>query len=483
MKSKKELLSRIPSVDELLKENEIEKLLLLHPRTIVVDGIRQYLSQYRKFILSLEENESNSVINDELLIKGIVDKVSEMMRNRLIRVVNATGIILHTNLGRSPLSSRLKDSLWDIASGYSNLEMDLDLGERGSRYSHVEDIICKLTGAESAMVVNNNAAAVMLVLSTLARDREVVVSRGQLVEIGGSFRIPDVMEQSGAILVEVGTTNKTHLSDYERAVNENTAALMKVHTSNYRILGFTSEVESKELVKLGEKLGLPVIEDLGSGMLIDLTQYGLPYEPTVKHAVNAGMDVITFSGDKMLGGPQAGIIVGKKQYIDSMKKNPLTRAVRIDKLTLAALEGTLRLYTDSDMAMKEIPVLRMLTYSGEELNKKAKRLTNRLKRSLLSSVCSIGLEDDFSEVGGGSLPIYEMPTKVVTVDTGEVSLNDLEKKLREYRIPVVTRISRNRLILDVRTIKEEEFEIIEAALKWAFSELAGGRLKEGVNLS
>lgn len=483
MKSKKELLSRIPSVDELLKENEIEKLLLLHPRTVVVDGIRQYLSQYRKFILSLEENESNSVINDELLIKGIVDKVSEMMRNRLIRVVNATGIILHTNLGRSPLSSRLKDSLWDIASGYSNLEMDLDSGERGSRYSHVEDIICKLTGAESAMVVNNNAAAVMLVLSTLARDREVVVSRGQLVEIGGSFRIPDVMEQSGAILVEVGTTNKTHLSDYERAVNENTAALMKVHTSNYRILGFTSEVESKELVKLGEKLGLPVIEDLGSGMLIDLTQYGLPYEPTVKHAVNAGMDVITFSGDKMLGGPQAGIIVGKKQYIDSMKKNPLTRAVRIDKLTLAALEGTLRLYTDSDMAMKEIPVLRMLTYSGEELNKKAKRLTNRLKRSLLSSVCSIGLEDDFSEVGGGSLPIYEMPTKVVTVDTGEVSLNDLEKKLREYRIPVVTRISRNRLILDVRTIKEEEFEIIEAALKWAFSELAGGRLKEGVNLS
>jgi L-seryl-tRNA(Ser) seleniumtransferase len=401
----------------------------------------------------------------------------------LIRVVNATGIILHTNLGRSPLSSRLKDSLWDIASGYSNLEMDLDSGERGSRYSHVEDIICKLTGAESAMVVNNNAAAVMLVLSTLARDREVVVSRGQLVEIGGSFRIPDVMEQSGAILVEVGTTNKTHLSDYERAVNENTAALMKVHTSNYRILGFTSEVESKELVKLGEKLGLPVIEDLGSGMLIDLTQYGLPYEPTVKHAVNAGMDVITFSGDKMLGGPQAGIIVGKKQYIDSMKKNPLTRAVRIDKLTLTALEGTLRLYTDSDMAMKEIPVLRMLTYSREELNKKAKRLTNRLKRSLLSSVCSIGLEDDFSEVGGGSLPIYEMPTKVVTVDTREVSLNDLEKKLREYRIPVVTRISRNRLILDVRTIKEEEFEIIEAALKWAFSELAGGRLKEGVNLS
>ena len=211
MKSKKELLSRIPSVDELLKENEIEKLLLLHPRTVVVDGIRQYLSQYRKFILSLEENESNSVINDELLIKGIVDKVSEMMRNRLIRVVNATGIILHTNLGRSPLSSRLKDSLWDIASGYSNLEMDLDLGERGSRYSHVEDIICKLTGAESAMVVNNNAAAVMLVLSTLARDREVVVSRGQLVEIGGSFRIPDVMEQSGAILVEVGTTNKNNI--------------------------------------------------------------------------------------------------------------------------------------------------------------------------------------------------------------------------------------------------------------------------------
>lgn len=478
MKNKRELLSSIPSVDELLRKDEIERLLFVYPRTAVVEGIREYLKEYRKLVLSLEEGADTAVINDEYLVNGIIDRVHEMMRNNLIKVVNATGIVLHTNLGRSPLSSGLKDSLWKIASGYSNLEMDLESGERGSRYSHVEDIICKLTGAPAAMVVNNNAAAVMLVLSTMAKGREVVVSRGQLVEIGGSFRVPDVMEQSGASLVEIGTTNKTHLSDYERAVNENTAALMKVHTSNYRILGFTSEVESEDLVKLGRKLGMPVIEDLGSGMLMELTQYGLPYEPTVQHAVKAGMDVVTFSGDKMLGGPQAGIIVGKKEYIDSMKKNPLTRAIRIDKLTLAALEGTLRLYLDSELAVKEIPVLKMLTYSGDELNKKAKRLIGKLKRSM-GSTCGISIEDGFSEVGGGSMPLHKMPTRVIAINTQKVSLVEFENKLRQYKTPVVARIYRDRLILDVRTIMEDEFGIVEAALKWAFSEVKNLKLKEG----
>jgi len=478
MKDKNKILSNIPSVDELLREKELEKLTFIYPRTIVVEGIRDYLKEYRKFIMSLEEEEDLAKIGDSQLISGIVEKVHEMMKSNLINVVNATGVVLHTNLGRSPLSGRLKDTLWDIASKYSNLEMDLQTGERGSRYSHIEELICKLTGAQAAVIVNNNAAAVMLALSTMAKGREVVVSRGQLVEIGGSFRVPDVMEQSGAVLVEVGTTNKTHLTDYERAVNENTAALMKVHTSNYRILGFTSEVESEDMAALGRKLGLPVIEDLGSGMLLDLTEFGLPYEPTVQQAVKAGMDIVTFSGDKMLGGPQTGIIAGSKELVDKMKKNPLTRAIRIDKLTLAALEGTLRLYMDKELALKEIPVLRMLTVSNEELYRRAKRLSKRLKRAI-GAMGAVSIENEFSEVGGGSMPLHKMPTKAVTVKPKDFSLIELERKLRAYNTPVVARINRDRLVLDVRTIMDDEYEIIERALLWAFTELSKGDAREG----
>jgi L-seryl-tRNA(Ser) seleniumtransferase len=478
MKDKKQILSSIPSVDELLREKEREKLTFVYPRTIVVEGIREYLKEYRKVIMSLVEKEDLDAIDNYYMINGIVEKIHQIMRNNLVNVVNATGVVLHTNLGRSPLSNSLKDTIWDIASKYSNLEMDLASGARGSRYSHVEELICKLTGAQAAMVVNNNAAAVMLVLSTMAKGREVVVSRGQLVEIGGSFRVPDVMEQSGAALVEVGTTNKTHVSDYERAVNENTAALMKVHTSNYRILGFTSEVESEDMVALGRTLGLPVIEDLGSGMLLELTEFGLPYEPTVQRAVKAGMDVVTFSGDKMLGGPQAGIIIGSKEYIDKMKKNPLTRAIRIDKLTLAALEGTLRLYMDKELALKEIPVLRMLTYSGEELDKRARRLYRRLKKSL-SALGAISIEADYSEVGGGSMPLHKMPTKAVALKPIGISLVELEEKLRAYKTPIVARINKDRLMLDVRTIMDDEFEVIEGALLWAFSALSKGNAGEG----
>ncbi|MEA4846420.1 MAG: L-seryl-tRNA(Sec) selenium transferase [Clostridiaceae bacterium] len=477
MKDKKSILSSIPSVDELMRDKELERLTGLYSRTAVVEGIREYLKEYRKYVMSLEKAEPD-LINDSYIIKGIIEKIHGMMRSNLVNVVNATGVVLHTNLGRSPISGRLRDTLWNISSRYSNLEMDLESGERGSRYSHVEKLICKLTGAQAAMVVNNNAAAVMLVLSTIAKSREVVVSRGQLVEIGGSFRVPDVMEQSGAALVEVGTTNKTHLSDYERAVNENTAALMKVHTSNYRILGFTSEVETEDMVALGRKLGLPVIEDLGSGLLVDLTEYGLPYEPTVQQAVKAGMDVVTFSGDKMLGGPQAGIIAGKKEYIDKMKKNPLTRAIRIDKLTLAALEGTLRLYMDKELALKEIPVLRMLTYDSEELNKRARRLGVRLKKSI-GAMAAIGVEDEFSEVGGGSMPLHKMPTKVVAIKPKTVSLTQLEEKLRAYKTPVVARIGRDRLMLDIRTIMDDEYRAVESAMLWAFTELSKSTVGEG----
>lgn len=464
MNKKQQALCSIPSVDELIKLHEIQELSVRYPRSIVVDSIREYLSEYRAIILSLNDDDLGQVIStQETLLQGIIAKLNKTMKSKLVNVINATGVVLHTNLGRAVLSDRIKESLWSIACGYSNLEFELETGKRGSRYSHVEDIICKLTGAEAAMVVNNNAAAVMLVLSTMAKDKEVVVSRGQLVEIGGSFRIPDVMSQSGAVLKEVGATNKTHLFDYEKAFNEKTAALMKVHTSNYRILGFTKEIESEELVELGKKLSIPVIEDLGSGVLLDLQKFGLPYEPTAQSAVKAGMDIVTFSGDKMLGGPQAGIIIGKKQYIEAMAKNPLTRALRIDKLTLAALEMTLKLYLDEEAAIKEIPVLRMLTISNEELNEKADSLYNKLLKKL-GDKCSIAVIDEFSEVGGGSMPMNRMPTKAVSVAATKLSIDRLEEALRNYSTPIIARINKDRLIIDVRTVFDNEMDIIVEAL-------------------
>lgn len=467
MNRKQQILSSIPAVDELLKKGKIDELLFRYPRSIVVESIREYLAEYRQNILSLGDDEAESLtVSQDALVEGILGKLHSVMSNKLINVVNATGIVIHTNLGRSILTEKAKEQLWSIASRYSNLEFELESGQRGSRYSHVEDLICKLTGAEAAMVVNNNAAAVMLVLSTLAKDREVVVSRGQLVEIGGSFRVPDVMAQSGAVLREIGTTNKTHLVDYENAVNENTAALMKVHTSNYKIMGFTEEVASEELAALGRKLELPVIEDLGSGVLLDLQKYGLPYEPTVQSAVKAGMDVVTFSGDKMLGGPQSGIIVGKREYIQKMRKNQLTRAFRIDKLTLAALESTLHLYLDEKTAVAEIPVLRMLTISIEELQKKAKRLQKKLVK-ILGDKCSITVINENSEVGGGSMPMHKLPTKAVAITSQVISVDALEQEIRSYKVPVVARISKDRLIIDVRTVRDDELDYIADALAYA----------------
>ncbi|MGI5998170.1 MAG: L-seryl-tRNA(Sec) selenium transferase [Lutispora sp.] len=462
MPDKKTLLSSIPSVDELLNNENIKKLLEIYPRSVLVDSIREFLQEYRNSILHASDNDK-LVLNENSIIDGISLYVKKKMSNNLKNVINGTGVVLHTNLGRACISSSVIGDLVKISSRYSNLEMDLDKGIRGSRYDHVEDILCHLTNAEAAMVVNNNAAAVMLVLSTMAKCGEVIVSRGQLVEIGGSFRIPDVMAQSGAKLVEVGTTNKTHLWDYEKAINENTKALMKVHTSNYRIFGFTEEVASEELVSLGREKGIPVIEDLGSGMLLDLSKYGLPYEPTVQEAVASGMDVVTFSGDKMLGGPQAGIIVGKREYIEAMKRNPLTRAFRVDKMTLAALEGTLKLYLDKDRALKEIPVLKMLTEDNKDIRKRAEKLYNRLISSLPDSFF-ISMEDDYSEVGGGSMPMHRMPTTVISLYSDRFTVNQLEKKLRSNEIPIITRINKDKVLIDIRTIWEDEFNVIEEAL-------------------
>jgi L-seryl-tRNA(Ser) seleniumtransferase len=369
----RELLRKIPSVDELLIDKRISSLLDDTSRKIVVDSIREVLEQKRKSILKLKDCTQVD-ISEENIVELVREEVRQRKEYSLKRVINATGVVVHTNLGRSLLCEPALSHLVEVSRSYSNLEFDLDRGVRGSRYVHVEDLLCELTGAESAMVVNNNAGAVLLTLNTLAKDKEVIVSRGQLVEIGGAFRIPDVMKRSGAMLVEIGTTNRTHLRDYQEAITDNTALIMKVHTSNFQVVGFFSEVPLKDLVALGRKHNIPVIEDLGSGNLVDLSKYGLMKEPPVQEVVSAGADAVMFSGDKMLGGPQAGIIVGRKELLERIKRNPINRALRIDKLTLAALEATLRFYRDEEEAVNNIPTLKMLTMPVETIKKKAKRL-------------------------------------------------------------------------------------------------------------
>lgn len=461
----KNLYSLLPKVDELLVDKRIGDLLLRVPRSTVVDSIRQEIETLRNGIKDGKLNE-NSLFDK---IQDIVDKVIKRAEDedsyKLKKVINATGTILHTNLGRAPLGGEVLEHISDIASGYSNLEYDIKDGKRGSRYSIVESIICKITGAEAALVVNNNAAAVLLSLSSLAKGKEVIVSRGELIEIGGSFRIPDVMEESGASLVEVGTTNKTHLRDYENAVTENTGALLKVHTSNYRILGFTSSVSACELVEIKNKYELPIIEDLGSGVLIDLSKYGLDYEPTVQDSLKNGVDIVTFSGDKLLGGPQAGIIVGKEEYISLMKKNPLTRAFRVDKFTLAALEVTLRHYLDEKNAISKIPTLRMLTMSIDEIEERALKLVKLIEDNLRKSPFEFEIDDSDSEVGGGSLPLAKLPTKCLVLGSKTHSVDLIEKLLRSLTIPIITRIYRDKIYFDLRTVEIDDYEKIVEGLK------------------
>ncbi|WP_422486291.1 L-seryl-tRNA(Sec) selenium transferase [Gudongella sp. DL1XJH-153] len=453
----------IPKVDELLDNELVKEMDTQIPRKIIVDSIRQKTEEVRG---AIKNGESIDYIKDmiERLPNDIESYAKQKNSYKLRPVVNATGVVIHTNLGRSPINPEILDHLKDVAKGYSNLEYDLDKGSRGSRYSHLEEVVAEITGAESAMVVNNNAAAVLLVLSTIAKGKEVIVSRGELIEIGGAFRVPDVMEQSGATLVEVGTTNKTHKRDYESAITENTGAIMKVHTSNYRIMGFTSAVEASELKEISEGHGIPLIEDLGSGVLIDLSKYGITYEPTVRDSLDSGVDVVTFSGDKLLGGPQAGVIVGKKEYIDQMKKNPLTRAFRVDKFTISALEATFRYYLDEDMVVSRIPTLRMLTYPMEVLRNKADKLLKMMEQEDFHKMVNLSIQDDYSEVGGGSLPMEKLPTKCVVVDLGEKSTAKFEKLLRTNTIPVIARIYKDKIYFDLRTIEDSEMDIITKAV-------------------
>lgn len=456
--NKGELFKKIPKVDEILIDRRVEACLEQCPRITVMEIIRKSLDELRAKIKTDEVNLEEL----EILINNLPAKIEKDILkendSHLKQVINATGTIIHTNLGRSLLAEVAVEKVAEVAKSYSNLEYNLEEGRRGSRYSHVEEIIQKITGAEAAMVVNNNASAVMLILSTMAKGKEAIVSRGELVEIGGSFRIPEVMEQSGAKLVEVGATNKTHARDYEKAITEDTGVLLKVHTSNYRIMGFTDEVSLEELVEIGKNNDIPVVEDIGSGVLINLDKYGLEHEPTVQESIKAGIEIVSFSGDKLLGGPQAGIIVGKKCYIDEMKKNPLTRAVRIDKFTIAALEETLKLYLDENKVIEQIPTMKMATMSMKELEKRANSLFEKMKNHDINA--QIDIVDQYSQIGGGAMPLSRLATKAIEISPHQISVAALEERLRNIEIPIIARVYQNRLLLDVRTIDINTFEYV-----------------------
>ncbi len=461
----KKLLRSLPKTDELLKREDLAALEQTLGRAVAVDAVRDAIEALRAAVLAGEDVsfDADSVAADA------ISTADERMRPSLRPVINATGIIVHTNLGRSRLAEAALRAVVEVAGNYSTLEYDVESGERGSRHSHVEQLVRDVTGAEAAMAVNNNAAAVLLVLTALASRKEAIVSRGQLVEIGGSFRIPDVMRQSGAKMVEVGATNKTHLSDYAAAITPKTGLLLKVHSSNFRVVGFTEEVTLSDLVALGAERGVPVYEDQGSGVLIDLAPYGLPDEPTVRSSIEAGADLVSVSGDKLLGGPQAGIIAGKAEFVARLKKHPLARALRLDKMTLAALEATLRLYLDPERAREEIPTLHMLTRRPADVAASARKLVDDIVAAT-GDAFWVAAMPDVSRAGGGSLPLADIPTTIVTLSPRTMSANDLEQRLRLGNPTIVARIRDGRVILDPRTLTSHEEKLVVTRL----AEIASG---------
>lgn len=458
-----ELLRHLPAVDEILQISDIQAGIKNYGRSLMVKSIREAINVLRSQILAGQALEVETF--KDHVVQATLEIVKKKFKFNLRYVINATGVVLHTNLGRAVLSSAAQKALHRAAAGYSNLELNLTTGQRGSRYSHVVELLKELTGCEDALVVNNNAAAVLLALNTLAQGKEAIVSRGQLVEIGGSFRVPEVMAASGARLVEVGTTNKTYLRDYEQAITEETAVLLKVHTSNYRVIGFTHETSTQELVALAQEKNIPLMEDLGSGLLLDLEKYGIHGEPTVQRVIQLGVDVVTFSGDKLLGGPQAGIIIGKKKYLEPMKKNPLTRALRVDKLTMAALEGTLREYLAPEKVVEVNPTLRMLTIPGETLRQEAEKLRQLLQKELPQ--VAVEIEEGYSQAGGGSLPTTEIPTYLVTLKPLNLCEKLMAKRLRLGEPAVLVRLAQGKILLDMRTILPGEHELLVEACKIA----------------
>ena len=462
---RKVLLKGLPKIDDVIGLLEKNGIYAKASKDIVREACREVVQSLRDQILSAADKTLPSVSPDAAsAARSVEEIVAGLHRFKLKRLVNATGVILHTNLGRAPLCSEAVDRIVEVGRGYSNLEFDLIRGERGLRYDHVGGLICALTGAEDALIVNNNAAAVLLTLNTLAEHKEAIVSRGELIEIGGEFRIPDVMTKSNSILREVGTTNRTRLADYEKAIGPNTGVILKVHTSNYRIVGFTEEAELVPLVALGKHHGIPVFDDLGSGCLVDLAAFGLQHEPTVREVLGSGVDVVTFSGDKLLGGPQAGIIVGKKDIVARIKKNPLNRALRIDKFTLAALEATLMHYLAPGDAPRNLRSLKALTEPQGDVRKRARKLMGKLKRAGLSGL-TYELKDSMAAAGGGSLPTEDIPSAVVAVKSAKMPASRMEARLRRAAVPVIVRVDEDEILIDLRTVAEDEFGFVVDALR------------------
>ncbi len=451
-------LSKLPSVNKLLQQRNLNRLADVHGHDLLVNAIRTELEVARQQIIAGQPSPSEAE-----LVQSTMTRLSADVRPSLQPVINATGVIIHTNLGRALLSERAREAMWQAASTYSNLEYDLEAGQRGSRYVHAADLLGRLSGAEAAVVVNNNAGAVILALTALAKGREVIISRSQLVEIGGGFRIPDIMTQSGAHLVEVGTTNRTYVRDYERAIEpERTGLLLSVHHSNYQITGFTSQPSLAELADLSRRYGIPLMEDLGSGTLLDTAPYGLAHEPTIQESLAAGVDIVTASGDKLLGGPQAGLIFGRADIIQKLKKQPLIRALRVDKTTLAALQATLLAYLENK-ATAEIPVWRMISADINQLARRARRWQTALRRLSLPPDVSVAVTDSASTVGGGSLPGQTLPTKVLAISTNFV--DTLARKLRQTDPPVIARIEADKLLFDPRTVLPEQDKTLLSLLE------------------
>ncbi|MBK5092635.1 MAG: L-seryl-tRNA(Sec) selenium transferase [Actinobacteria bacterium] len=454
-----ELLKRIPQVNELIERMGPDAGADF-PRPVLLSAARRVLEETREMLLSHSQmNVTGADLEIETIKEKVLKEAGRIMKPSFGKVINATGVVLHTNLGRAPLSPAAIEAVREVSEGYSNLEHRLDTGERGSRQEHLEPLLCRLTGAEAAVVVNNNAAAVLLVLSALAREREVIVSRGQLVEIGDSFRLPDIMKESGAVLVEVGTTNRTSLADYGKAIGEETALIMRIHQSNFRIVGYTEDVSIKELVELGRQHSIPVAEDLGSGSLVDLDAKGLSGEHTAGESIKGGADLVTFSADKLLGGPQAGIIVGSREYIESLLKHPLARALRVDKMTVAALEATLLEYLDPEGAWKKVPALRMLAEPPESVKRRAARLKRMLDRARPADLEYVVTEDT-SRAGGGTLPTAEIQTFCLSLSHKRLSGAALEEMLRKADPGVLGRLKEDRLLLDLRTVADTEVPLL-----------------------
>jgi len=455
----------IPSVNDVLDVPVVQALTGEHAHGMIANAVREELAELRRRLGQGEQVDGQAGAGE--IAARVVARLGRELRPRLRAVINATGIILHTNLGRAPVAEEAARAAYEAARGYLNLELDLETGKRSSRQSAIREWICRLTGAEAATAVNNNAAAMVLTLRALCQDREVILARGQLIEIGGSFRIPEIMAVSGAVLCEVGTTNITRLSDYERAIGPRTGALMQIHTSNYRVSGFTRSVPLADLAALGKKHGLKVIDDVGSGAILDFARFGFQGEPVARASIAAGADVVLFSGDKLLGGPQAGIIAGRKELIQKIEKDPLMRAFRLDKMTLAALEATLRLYLNEERALREVPGLRMLGAPLGELHERAEGLATRCRE--LGGFAHVEVREDVAYVGGGSLPDQAMKTWVVEIEARSLSDAELAYRLRTGTPAVMGRVREGKLVLDVRTIFPQQEAELVSALRLAVS--------------